>query len=75
MLDFTALGTEINRLQTVRESNRLLLERLFADFEAHKNDPAAIQALVDQARTEIDGLNNDVLAHTPADAVERKGKG
>lgn len=67
MLDLTALTTELERNDSVDASAKLLLERLFADFEANKNNPAAIQALVDRARAANDQLTAAVVANTPAE--------
>lgn len=66
MLDLTALTAELERNRSVDASAKLLMERLFADFEANKNNPAAIQALVDQARAANDDLAAAVAANTPA---------
>jgi len=41
------------------------MESLFADVEANKNDPAALQALVDRGRAANDKLAAAVLANTP----------
>lgn len=65
-LDLTALEAEITRNTSVDESAKLLLKRLFDEFEANKNSPAAIQALVDRARADNDALAEAVSANTPA---------
>lgn len=65
-IDFTALEAELTRNEEVDASAKLLLERLFADFEANKNSPAAIQALVDRGRAANDALAAAVVANTPA---------
>ena len=66
MLDLTALEAELTRNESVDASAKALLEQLFAEFEAHKNDPAAIQALVDRGRAANDALAAAVAANTPA---------
>jgi hypothetical protein len=65
-LDLSALEAELTRNDSVDASAKLLLERLFAEFEANKNSPAAIQALVDRARAANDSLSTAVAANTPA---------
>jgi hypothetical protein len=67
MLDLTALTAEVERNRAVDESAKLLMKRLFDEVEASKNDPAAIQALVDQARAANDDLAAAVAANTPAE--------
>lgn len=67
-LDLTALEAELTRNDSVDASAKLLMERLFAEFEANKNNPAAIQALVDRARSANDNLATAVAANTPAEA-------
>lgn len=66
MLDLSALEAEVTRNETVDGSAKALLERLFAEFESHKNDPAAIQALVDRLRGSSDTLVTAITANTPA---------
>lgn len=66
MLDLSALEAEVARNDEVDASAKLLLERLFADFEENKNNPAAIQALVDRARAANDSLVAAVTANTPS---------
>lgn len=67
MLDLTALEAELTRNESVDSSAKLLMERLFAEFEANKNNPAAIQALVDRARAANDSLATAVAANTPSE--------
>ena len=66
MLDLTALEAEVARNESVDASASLLLTTLFNEVEAHKNDPAAIQAIVDRVRTSNDSLSASVSASTPA---------
>lgn len=65
MLDLTALEAEVSRNETVDGSASILLKTLFDQVEAAKNDPVAIQALVDRVRASTDKLAADVLANTP----------
>lgn len=66
MLDFKALEEELSRNEEVDASAKALLEKLFAEVEASKNDPAALQALVDRGRAANDSLAAAVVANTPA---------
>lgn len=66
-LDLTALKEQITRNRTVAGSAKALLEHLFAEFEANKNNPAAIQALVDEFRADIDAEVAAITANTPAE--------
>lgn len=67
MLDLTQLEAELTRNDSVDESARLLMERLFQEVEANKANPAAIQAVVDRFRASNDTLAQAVAANTPAD--------
>ncbi len=71
-LDFSALEAELNRNDSVDDSAKVLMERLFTEVEANKNDPAALQALVDRGRAANDSLAAAVVAFTPAAAAGRK---
>jgi hypothetical protein len=64
-LDLSALEAEITRNESVDGSAKALLEALFAEVEASKNDPAAIQAIVDRVRASNDSLSAAVVANTP----------
>lgn len=66
MLDLSALEAEVTRNESVDGSAKTLLEQLFAEVEAHKNDPVAIQALVDRVRAANDSLSAAVVANTPS---------
>lgn len=66
MLDFTALEAELARNDAVDASAKALMESLFAEVEASKNDPTALQALVDRGRAANDSLAAAVVANTPA---------
>lgn len=65
-LDLSALEAEVTRNESVDESASTLLTTLFNEVEAHKNDPAAIQAIVDRVRASNDALSAAVSANTPA---------
>jgi hypothetical protein len=65
-LDLTALEAEIARDQAVNTSAITLLASLAAELEASKNDPVAIQALVDSLKANQDALAAAVAASTPA---------
>jgi len=66
MLDFTALEAELTRNDAVDASAKALLETLFAEVEANKSNPAALQALVDRGRAANDKLAAAVVANTPS---------
>ncbi len=65
-LDLTALQAELTRDTSVTSSAVTLITDLLAKVEAAKNDPAAIQAIVDGFRTNSDALAAAVAAGTPA---------
>jgi hypothetical protein len=65
-LDLTALEAEVTRNETVDGSASALLKALFDEVESAKNNPAAIQAIVDRVRTANDALAAAVVANTPA---------
>jgi len=56
-MDLTALGAELDRDRDVNSSAETLIDRLVAEVEANKNDPVALQAMVDRLKA-----NNDTLA-------------
>jgi hypothetical protein len=64
-LDLTALEAEVTRNETVDGSASALLKTLFDAVEAAKNDPVAIQAIVDRVRASNDALSAAVSANTP----------
>jgi len=64
-VDLTALEAEVARNETVDGSASALLKTLFDMVEAAKNDPAAIQAIVDRVRASNDALSAAVAANTP----------
>jgi hypothetical protein len=61
------LKVEVESLISVNESAITLIEGLVAQFEAVKNDPAAIQAIIDETRAEKEKLAAVVTANTPAE--------
>jgi hypothetical protein len=63
-LDLTALEAEVTRNESVDASASALLKTLFDAVEAAKNDPAAIQAIVDRVRNSNDALTAAVAANT-----------
>jgi hypothetical protein len=67
-LDLTALTAEVSRNDSVDGSAAALLTTLFNAVEAAKDDPAAIQAIVDRVRAANDSLAAAVAANTPAAA-------
>jgi hypothetical protein len=66
-LDLSALEAEVTRNESVDGSASLLLKRLFDEVEANKNNPAAIQAIVDRVRASNDALTAAVSANTPSE--------
>ena len=60
------LRAEVERNQAVDGSAITLLNALAAKVEENINDPAALQALVDQVRASNDALAAAVVANTPA---------
>ncbi len=64
-LDFSALQAEVTRDESVNSSAITLLGSLAAQIEASKNDPAALQALVDSLKANQDALAAAVAANTP----------
>ena len=65
-LDFSALESELTRNDQVDASAKALMTALFAEVEANKGDPAALQALVDRGRAANDDLAAAVVANTRA---------
>lgn len=66
-LDLSQLEAEVARDEQVNSSAALLISQLAAEIEASKNDPVALQALVDRLRASQDGLAAAVAANTPAE--------
>lgn len=55
-LNLDVLRTEVERVETVDASAVVLLQKLLAEIEANKDDPAALQGLVDRVRVATDAL-------------------
>ncbi len=68
-MDLQPLRDQVARMTNVRAATKTLLETLFAQVEANKTDPAALQDLVDGVRSNLDGMLDDVLVNTPATPV------
>jgi len=64
-LDLSALEAELARNDSVDDSASVLMAALFAEVEANKNNPAAVQAVVDRFRAANDKLSAAVAANTP----------
>lgn len=65
-LDLTTLTEEVARLETVEASAVALIRALTEEVAANKDDPAALQALVDRLKASGDDLSAAVAANTPA---------
>jgi hypothetical protein len=65
-VNLVALEETVTKVETVAASAKALIEGFAAEVEAHKDDPIAIQALVDRARVAADSLGAAVEANTPA---------
>lgn len=66
-LDLTALTEEVTRLETVEASAVTLIRRLLEEVVVNKDDPVALQALVDRIKGSADDLAGAVAAGTPVD--------
>lgn len=69
-LNFTELENEVTEEETVVAGASSLLDKLFAEVEAHKGDPAALTALVARGRAATAALSAAVLKNTEAATVE-----
>ena len=65
-LDLTALTDEVARLETVEASAVTLIHTLLDEVVALKDDPTALQALVDRIKASDDLLATAVVSNTPA---------
>ena len=65
-LDLTQLEAEVARDEEVNSSAAILIGQLAAEIEASKNDPVALQTLVDRLRASQDSLSEAVAANTPS---------
>lgn len=66
-LDLTALTEEVARLETVEASAVEMLHKLADEVASLKDDPVALQALVDRIKASSDDLANAVVVNTPAE--------
>lgn len=64
------LQGEVARSTSVSASGAALIERLADAVEANQQDPAALQAIVDQLRSNTDGLAGAITANTPAEGTD-----
>lgn len=65
-LDLSGLTAEVEEQETVVASATTLLDKLFAEFQANKNNPTAIQALVDRGKAATAKLAASIAANTAA---------
>lgn len=65
-MDFTNLRSEIAANRSAVDSAKTLIQTLVAEVEANKNDPAALQALVDDLKANDADLAGAVAENTPA---------
>lgn len=65
--DLSALTAEVQSNTDLDASIIAVVDRIAAELEAAKTDPAAVQALVDQLRTNNASISAAVTANTPAD--------
>jgi hypothetical protein len=65
-LDLSGLITEATETETIEASASLVIDRLLAEAEANKNDPAAVQAVVDRFRAARGPLATAIAAVPPA---------
>ncbi len=66
-LDLDALTAELSRDDSVTDSASTLISKLFAEVEANKGNPAAIQSIVDRVKASNDKLSAAVAAGTVAE--------
>lgn len=64
--DLVPLQNEVSALKQVVPSVIALLEGFASRVEAEKEDPAAVQAIIDDFRSQNEVLAAAVVAHTPA---------
>jgi hypothetical protein len=70
MSDLTNITTAVEAERNVVDSAVVLLTQLAQDLEAARNDPAAIQQIVDNINAQKDTLAAAVVANTPAAPTE-----
>ena len=64
-LDYTALKEQVTRNRTIDGSAKTLITGLLAAVEENKNDPAELQAIVDEFRADNDEFGEMITANTP----------
>lgn len=64
--DLTPLQNEVSNLTTVVGSAVALINGFAARIEAEREDPVAVQAIVDGMRAQANDLATAVAANTPA---------
>lgn len=67
MADLTVLQAQVTKSTEVVASAVVLINGIAAKLESMKNDPAQIQALADELRTDNESLAAAVAANTPAE--------
>lgn len=73
--ELTTLTNAVEAEGSVVDSAIVLLEQLVADIEAEKNDPVAIQAIVDSVNAQKQKLTEAIVANTPAAPPANDGTG
>lgn len=73
--ELTTLTNAVEAEGSVVDSAIVLLEQLVADIEAEKNDPIAIQAIVDSVNAQKQKLTDAIVANTPAAPPANDGTG
>jgi hypothetical protein len=66
LADLDNLSAQVEKNTTVEESAVTLISGLAAQIAALKNDPVALQGLVDRLNSSATDLANAVAANTPA---------
>lgn len=65
--ELDALRAEVSRNNDQMDSAIVMIQGLAARIEELKQDPAALQALVDELRANTDQFASDIAANTPSD--------
>ena len=65
-VNLEALTAMVEKVETVTGSAIALISGFAAEVEAHKDDPIAIQALVDRVNAKATELGDAVVANTPS---------
>lgn len=64
--DLGPLQTEVANIRNAVSSAVALINGIAARIEAEKEDPVAVQAIVDSLRSDATALGEAVVANTPA---------